>query len=135
MRTATSLTLLTIGAILTFAVRAHPSFLNLQVAGLVIMAVGLAGLLLNREGWLRRRIVLRRGAGGPVISHIDEANFPSYVTIDPEALQAVQPISADAEPASLTIPDVMDGEQAAGQMSSGGRAPADALVVEEYVEE
>jgi len=39
MRTASCLTLLAIGAILTFAVTGHPSFLNLQVAGVVIMAV------------------------------------------------------------------------------------------------
>ena len=33
MKTATGLTLVAIGAILAFAVKAHPSFLNLQVAG------------------------------------------------------------------------------------------------------
>jgi hypothetical protein len=63
MRTASCLTLLAIGAILTFAVTGHPSFLNLQVAGLVIMATGVAGLFLPRRGsgWLRRWTVLCKG--------------------------------------------------------------------------
>ena len=33
MKTATCLALIAIGAILTFAVTAHPSFLNLQLPG------------------------------------------------------------------------------------------------------
>ena len=64
MRTATSLTLLTIGAILAFAITGHPSFLNVQVVGVVIMATGLIGLLMPRRGreWLHRRTVTRRDA-------------------------------------------------------------------------
>ena len=38
------LALIAIGAIFAFAVTAHPSFLNLQIAGVVIMAT--AGLVL-----------------------------------------------------------------------------------------
>lgn len=59
MRSATCLTLLAIGATLTFAVTGHPSFLNLQVLGLVIMATGLIGLFLPRRG--------REGRPGPLI--------------------------------------------------------------------
>lgn len=47
MKTATSLALIAIGAILTFAIAGHPSFLNLQVAGVVVMATGVAGLVLT----------------------------------------------------------------------------------------
>jgi hypothetical protein len=60
MRSATCLTLLAIGATLTFAVTGHPSFLNLQILGLVIMATGLAGLLLPRCG--------RESRPGPLIA-------------------------------------------------------------------
>jgi hypothetical protein len=62
MRTATGLTLVAIGAILAFAIRTSPSFLNLQVAGWVIMLTGVAGMFLPRRGsgGLRRRIVVRR---------------------------------------------------------------------------
>ena len=109
MRTATCLTLVAIGAILTFAVKAHPRFLNLQVAGVVIMLVGVAGLVLRRtadgDNWLRRRVVVRRGRGGPVVGHIDETNYPSYVHIDPEALESVQPIRSEEDPGPPPVPD------------------------------
>src|SRR5258708_7599975 len=75
MRTASCLTLIAIGAIFTFAVTAHPSFLNLQIAGVVIMVTGVAGLLLPRrrqQGWLRRRTILRSGPRGPVVGQVDE---------------------------------------------------------------
>jgi hypothetical protein len=60
MKTATSLTLLAIGAILAFAVTAHPSFFSFRVAGWVLMVIGAVGAVLPRRGngWLRRRVVL-----------------------------------------------------------------------------
>jgi len=68
MRTATGLTLVAIGAILAFAVRTSPSFLNLQAAGWVIMLTGVAGMFLPRRasGGLRRRIIVRRPRGTAV---------------------------------------------------------------------
>lgn len=62
MKTATGLTLVAIGAILAFAVSAHPSWLNLQAAGWVIMVVGVAGIFIPRSGygWVRNRVVIRR---------------------------------------------------------------------------
>ena len=65
MRTATGLTLVAIGAILAFAIRTSPSFLDLQVAGWVIMLTGVAGMFIPRRGsgGLRRRIVVRRPRG------------------------------------------------------------------------
>src|SRR5258708_9476396 len=86
MRTASCLTLIAIGAIFTFAVTAHPSFLNLQIAGAVIMATGVAGLLLPRrrqQSWLRRRTILRRGPPGPVAAQVDETRLPPYVMLNP----------------------------------------------------
>jgi|SRR6266480_4755758 len=72
MRTATGLALVAIGAILAFAVTTSPSFLNLQVAGWILILTGVAGLFVPRRGygWMRR--VVRRprgeaveGNGGP----------------------------------------------------------------------
>jgi hypothetical protein len=86
MRTASCLTLIAIGAIFTFAVTAHPSFLNLQIAGVVIMATGVAGLLLrrrNQPGWLRRRTILRGGPRGRVVGEVDETRLPPYVMLNP----------------------------------------------------
>jgi hypothetical protein len=62
MKTATGLTLVAIGAIFAFAVTAHPSFINLQIAGWVIMVTGVVGMAIPRRGygWLRRRVVVRQ---------------------------------------------------------------------------
>ncbi len=62
MRTATGLTLIAIGAILAFAVTAHPYYLNLQIMGWVILVIGVAGLFIPRSGygWVRSRVVVRR---------------------------------------------------------------------------
>jgi hypothetical protein len=124
-----------LGAILTFAVTARPSFLNLHVAGVVIMLVGLAGLLLHQQGWLRRRIVLRRGTRGPIIGHVDEDNYPSsYAMIDPEALQSVQPIRTGEDEGPPIIPDVSADINTA-ELDDDERSSEEPIVMEEYQEE
>ena len=149
MRTATSLALIAIGAIFTFAVSAHPSFLNLQIAGVVIMATGVAGLFLRKptQGWLRRRTTLRRGAGGPVVGHVDEKRYPPYVMLNPAAdpeqaeSNGHQPgdLTADetAEPGSsdepASIPEVPAEELA--EYPGDPAEPQGAEVVEEYIQE
>ncbi len=92
VRTATGLTLLALGAILAFAVNGHPSFLNIQVVGWVIMATGVAGLFFPRSGYaaVRRRVVRRRtGPGGPV-TEVDERRYPPYIKLNPAALTAAE---------------------------------------------
>jgi hypothetical protein len=61
MKTATGLTLVAIGAIFAFAVTAHPSWINLQIAGWVIMLTGIIGMAVPKRGygWLRRRVIVR----------------------------------------------------------------------------
>src|SRR5258708_21917388 len=76
------------GAICPCAATAHPSFLSLQIAGVVIMAAGVAGLLLpgrRQQGGLRRRTILRRGPRGPVAGQVDEPRLPPYVMLNPGA--------------------------------------------------
>jgi len=46
-----SLLLIAVGAILTWAVTAQPSGIDLDVVGIILMAVGLAGLLLTLLFW------------------------------------------------------------------------------------
>jgi hypothetical protein len=145
MRTASCLTLIAVGAIFTFAVTAHPGFLNLQIAGVVIMATGVAGLLLRRrgqQGWLRRRIILRRGPRGPVVGRVDETRLPPYVTLNPGASgqegNGHQPGDMTMrEAARETIPDLPADDLTAGQHSvvADDRLAADSEVVEEYIEE
>ena len=62
MKTAPGLALVAIGAIFAFAITSSPSWINLQIAGWVLMLTGLAGILVPRRGygWLRRRVVVRR---------------------------------------------------------------------------
>jgi len=85
MKTATGLALVAIGAILAFAVKGHPSFLNIQIVGWVIILTGIAGMLIPRRGygWMRRRMVLRRGpAGRPVVHHVEEKQYPPYIALN-----------------------------------------------------
>jgi hypothetical protein len=151
MKTATGLALIAIGAILTFAVTAHPSFLNLQVAGVVIMLTGVAGLFLPKpsHGWLRRRTVLRRGSRGPVVGHVDETRYPPYVMLNPGAEDSGhnghQPgdlTAADAAEAAgetAPIPDLAADEVAEDLAAepAGRERPGTPVseVVEEYIDE
>jgi hypothetical protein len=133
MKTVTCLTLIAVGAIFTFAVTAHPSFLNLQIAGLVVMATGVAGLLLPRrgqEGWLRRRMVLRKGARGPVVGHVEETRFPPYIMLNPGASgTASEEANHEGSP---TIPD-MRTEKSDRPADRG--VPVESEIVEEYLQE
>jgi hypothetical protein len=62
MKTATSLTLIAVGAIIAFAITAHVGFLNLHVVGWVFILTGVAGTVIPRtRRWLRRT---RTGEGG-----------------------------------------------------------------------
>lgn len=86
MKTATGLVLVAIGAILAFAVTTNTSVFNLNVAGYVIMLVGLAGLFIPRRGYesISRRFVTRRARrpdGTEVVTR--EADLPPYVTRNP----------------------------------------------------
>jgi hypothetical protein len=135
MRPATCLAVVAVGAIFAFAVRAHPSGLNLQVAGLVLIVVGVAGFLLPGRGsdWLRRRVVVRRGPRGQVVEHVaDETHYPSYVMLNPEALHNVQPEGPpedeSVEEGPPFIRNLPSDDPAAGRS-------ADTEVIEEYREE
>jgi len=59
-----------VGAIFAFAITTSPRFLNLQVVGWILMATGVAGLLLERRNrdWLRRTVIVR---GSPDISRFN----------------------------------------------------------------
>jgi hypothetical protein len=50
MKTTTWITLLSCGAILAFAIKHSPSFLNVQVVGWVLMATGGIGAIISRNG-------------------------------------------------------------------------------------
>ena len=123
MRTATGLTLIALGAILAFAVRGHPSWLNIQVVGWVIMLTGVAGMAIPRRGygWLRRRMVLRRGPGGrPVVDRMDEKRYPPYIMINPAGNAIAGEVVSEPEPGN-------DAPAATGPLAEPdpGGTPAD----------
>jgi hypothetical protein len=79
MKSATALTLVAIGAVFAFAVTAHPSFVNLQVLGWVLMLTGIVGLIIPRRGrgWLRRSVLVK---GSPDVTEADDADSHKPVT-------------------------------------------------------
>ena len=82
MKIGSSLALVTVGAILAFAVTANTSVFNLHTAGWVLMVIGVIGLLLpNRTaGWLGRRLLVRRSYPSGRVQRIA---VPPYVARNP----------------------------------------------------
>ena len=117
MRTATGLTLLAFGAILAFAVQGHPSWLNIQVVGWIIMLTGVVGMAIPRRGygWLRRRIVLRRGPGGrPVADPVEEKRYPPYIMLNPGSDAVAGEVAPEAAPDVPTVVEPFADPGAAG---------------------
>jgi hypothetical protein len=87
MRTGIGLAFIGLGAILAFAVKGSPSFLNLHTVGWVLMIIGLIGLVVPRRtyGWLGRRIVRRTYPGGRVV---EEVPVPPYTAVNPGTIDA-----------------------------------------------
>jgi hypothetical protein len=143
MRTASCLTLIAIGAILTFAVSGSPGWLNIQVAGVVIMVTGIAGLFIRRpsQGWLRRRTVLRDRRQGRVVGQVSETRYPPYVMLNPSSSagnghHGHQPGDMTSPAPDDTTPDLAAGDPVTDRDERPGPAdPAPAEVVEEYIEE
>lgn len=90
MRTATSLALLALGAILAFAVNGHPSWLNIQIVGWVIMLTGATGALVPDRGYaaVRRRIVRKRVDPSGPVTEVYERRYPPYIRLNPASLTA-----------------------------------------------
>jgi len=83
MRTGIGLAFIGLGAILAFAVKGSPSFLDLHTVGWVLMIIGLIGLVVPRRtyGWLGRRIVRRSTSPGGRV--VEEVPVPPYVATNP----------------------------------------------------
>ena len=82
MKTGTGLALICVGAILAFAVTANNSVFNWNIAGWVIMLVGLFGLVIPRKGyaWVSRRLTVRQARGN---RSNDEVIYPTNVGRNP----------------------------------------------------
>ena len=84
MRTGIGLAVIAVGAILTFAVTANTSVLNLHVAGLVLMIVGILGIVIPRRGygWVGRRLFVRQARWRPG-NRVEEVIYPTDVNRNP----------------------------------------------------
>ena len=126
MRTATGLFLIALGAILAFAVQGHPSWLNIQVVGWVIMLTGVAGMAIPRRGygWLRRRMVLRRGPGGrPVVDRVEEQRYPPYIMLNPGANGIAETAAPEAPPDVPTVVVPLEDPDPEGLAADPGPDP------------
>ena len=116
MRTAPGLGVIAIGAILAFAVTSSPSFLNLQIAGWVILLTGVAGMVVPRRGygWMRRRVVRRprgvamepRGGRRAFVGQMIHRNLgpgPPVPEVRPAETTIEQSTAAAAQPAEETV--------------------------------
>jgi hypothetical protein len=137
MKLAPGLTLIAVGAIFTFAITTSPSWLNLQIVGVILMATGVAGLFLPQraQGWLRRRMVVRRGPRGPVISEVDET-LPPYISLNPGATADDREQPGIPVERTVIVPTTSaDDLMAQGRNHADGSEPPAAEVVDEYFQE
>jgi hypothetical protein len=131
MKTATGLTLLAIGAILTFAVTTNTSVFNLHIAGVVIMLTGLAGLFIPRKAYssLNRRLVQRRTRTWPngQVVETKETSHPPYVVTNP---------GAEPEQAGLpSVPSIRPDPTVRAVMTPGSGEPGISAEDSEIIEQ
>ena len=100
MKTATSLTLIAIGAIIAFAITGHISWLNLQVTGWVFILTGVAGAIITRSSWLRRTLVVKRRPAAAAADRTAQRPPPSQRLVAGRR-PAVAPDAAPAEPGTI----------------------------------
>ena len=100
MKTATSLTLVAVGAIIAFAITAHVSFLNLQVTGWVFILTGVAGAIITRSSRLRRTRVAKGRPGAAAAEGTGQRPRPSQRPVPGRQLAAA-PDATSAKPETI----------------------------------
>jgi hypothetical protein len=70
MRIGVSLALITLGAIITFGIRADPASVDLDVIGFILILIGAVGLVMNHFVWERRKEAARI-QGLPLDPYVD----------------------------------------------------------------
>lgn len=110
MRTASGLSLIAFGLILALAVTWHPAYVNIQLIGWVLVLTGIVGMAIPKRGygWLRRRMVVRRGmTGRPIVDRVEETRYPPYVMLNAGTATGTT-VVADAEGPSSGAPTIVD---------------------------
>jgi hypothetical protein len=121
MKTGWGLGLICVGAILAFAVNANTSVFNWNIAGWVIMIVGVIGLVIPRRGyaWVGRRLFVRQARVRPPRGAEDQVIYPSgaNTTRVPTALPA--PGAVGSREASTHVDAAQRVSTDPGQMRPG----------------
>ncbi len=117
MKTGWGLALLCIGAILAFAVNANTSVFNWNIAGWVIMIVGVIGLLIPRRGyaWVGRRLSVRQTRVRRPGDRVDDE-----VIYRPSGMN-----SATRVPVALPAPGAVGSREASAQVDAARRVSTD----------
>jgi ABC-type transport system involved in cytochrome bd biosynthesis fused ATPase/permease subunit len=110
MKTATALTVASIGAILAFAVTAEPSFFSFHTAGWVLMITGVVGAIVPRRsyGWLRRRLVIKSGRAQRSELSLRPQRFSKLLVPGGLITEGRDAASADAPVESDTIEEFIE---------------------------
>ena len=136
MKTGTGLALIAIGAILAFAVTANTSFLNLNIAGWVLMVIGVLGLAIPRRGyaWVGRRLFVRQARWRPRNRVAEEVIYPSYVNRNPANTRVQAGLPA---PSALGSPEAAAHVEPTRDLSTDptGMRPGDTEIVEDVYED
>jgi len=136
MKTGTGLALVAIGAILAFAVTANTSFLNLNIAGWVLMVIGVLGLAIPRRGyaWVGRRLFVRQARWRPRNRVAEEVIYPSYVNRNPANTPVQAGLPAPSAPGS---PEAAAHVEPTRDLSTDptGMRPGDTEIVEDVYED
>jgi len=134
MKTGTGLALICVGAILAFAVTANNSVFNWNIAGWVIMLVGLFGLVIPRKGyaWVSRRLTVRQARPGNRSN--DEVIYPTNVGRNPANSRVPAALPA---PGAVGHPEASTHVDGARDMSTSpaDMRPGETHVVEDVYEE
>jgi len=130
MRNAASITLIAAGAILALAVSARVPGVNLRLAGVIIIAAGIAVLLAPPSpaaDWLRRRQGRADPAGlspaPPSPGEPDEDDYPAYLLQDPAVLAAevLNGIRSDSWPQPASTSSAASASPPAGTPRAAAR--------------
>ena len=136
MKTGTGLALVAIGAILAFAVTANTSFLNLNIAGWVLMVIGVLGLAIPRRGyaWVGRRLFVRQARWRPRNRVAEQVIYPSYVNRNPANTRVQAGLPA---PSALGSPEAAAHVEPTRDLSTDptGMRPGDTEIVEDVYED
>jgi hypothetical protein len=134
MKTATSLTVIAIGAILAFAVTSSPSFLNLQAVGWILILTGVIGLLLGQRSrdWFRRTIIVRNG---PVAARTRRRSTRSIAAGLPAAPASPAPSATPAAAPPAPAPAAPPAGSEASYTETSYTEPIERDSFEEYIEQ